>query len=321
MIFKSKENSIEIISKLVSISCILLCLMCPCTCLPPEHNHPNGIILIPELEGKSHILPPPVEDVHNSLLSGGREVDPFPPSNHAPPATSEKSTQNKLKPEHESEHLQVLNENNILTGEVEKPASIYESIGNKSSVVPRKGVDNPKSIVGRKGVGDIESTTILEAEMADVIYSTSTSAEPELSSNTSYVTTTPRTTTQFVDRQPYNDIQKPPLELSTTTEKKQLYPELKPIAVKSSTASYKSTILVPVVNSSQTVVSSKHLKPDAAVDNITNNSVSSSLVLGVMFGVVFIIIIAILGYKKLQDIWTKRHYDRMDYLVDGMYDL
>ena len=66
----------------------------------------------------------------------------------------------------------------------------------------------------------------------------------------------------------------------------------------------------------------KHSKPDVAVDSVANKSFNSTpLIIGVSVGVVVILALAIFAYKKLEDVWSRRHYDRMDFLIDGMYDL
>ena len=64
----------------------------------------------------------------------------------------------------------------------------------------------------------------------------------------------------------------------------------------------------------------KHSKAvDPSHDNKTASH--SSLIIGILFGLAVILAFVLLAYKKLQDIWAKRHYDKMDFLIDGMYDL
>ena len=45
------------------------------------------------------------------------------------------------------------------------------------------------------------------------------------------------------------------------------------------------------------------------------------VIVGLVLGFVFIAVVAFVAYKKLQDVWSRRHYNRMDFLIDGMYDL
>lgn len=144
---------------------------------------------------------------------------------------------------------------------------------------------------------------------------TAATSSPTSVTSTSTFPTTPmprlQGTTVFAARRPYNDIQKPPTKFSTT-EKNIHHPELKPVKLNS---------VGPSIKADKNSAHLKHAKPDAAVDSIPNKSFSTSVVLGVMFAVIFILVATIFAYKKLQDVWTKRHYDRMDYLIDGMYDL
>ena len=73
-------------------------------------------------------------------------------------------------------------------------------------------------------------------------------------------------------------------------------------------------------NISSSVV--KHHKPFSAVDGISEDSFNSTpIIIGSIIGVVSISVIVALVYKKFKDVWSRRHYDRMDFLIEGMYDL
>ncbi|KAF2356992.1 hypothetical protein FHG87_012254 [Trinorchestia longiramus] len=285
--------------------------------LPPENQLMDLHNL--EMQVKPHHLPPPFEDTHNSITPSGREVEPYPPQ--VIQSTTPAGGNSTLRLSHNAvSSLQDLQESSLLTGQVLEPAHVYESVKNKSSVVPRKGVKDPKpSVVARKGVGDIEVTTVSDAGPVESETISGLDSGTASQASISLEVTTLHSTTQFGGRERLpNDIQKPPVKLATT-EKIVQQSELKPVAIASTTAAVKAATKAPSNDGSKS--HAVHSKPNAAVDSNPNGKVSTSLVVGIMFGVLLIMVLAILGYKKLQDIWTKRHYARMDYLVDGMYDL
>ncbi|XP_068227136.1 trans-Golgi network integral membrane protein 2-like isoform X2 [Palaemon carinicauda] len=71
-----------------------------------------------------------------------------------------------------------------------------------------------------------------------------------------------------------------------------------------------------------------NFKPTAATD-ITNmkgkgdeeNISYTPAVVGVVLLVVIFITVIVVAYRRLQDVWMRRHYARMDFLIDGMYDV
>jgi len=45
----------------------------------------------------------------------------------------------------------------------------------------------------------------------------------------------------------------------------------------------------------------------------------SSLVAALLFGVIFLLLVIALAGKKIHESLQKRHYTRLDYLINGMY--
>ena len=116
-----------------------------------------------------------------------------------------------------------------------------------------------------------------------------------------------------------NDIPKPvPLTTTPSSHKQRIF-------LKDDRGSSTTTTALPIKNIKHqqlTTTMMRHYKPAVAVDPVSNKSFNSTpVIIGVTVGVVVILAVAILAYKRLQDVWSRRHYARMDYLIDGMYDL
>lgn len=45
----------------------------------------------------------------------------------------------------------------------------------------------------------------------------------------------------------------------------------------------------------------------------------SSLVAALFFGVIFLLLVIVLTVKKIHESLQKRHYTRLDYLINGIY--
>ncbi|KAK7086866.1 hypothetical protein SK128_002695 [Halocaridina rubra] len=79
----------------------------------------------------------------------------------------------------------------------------------------------------------------------------------------------------------------------------------------------------PVTKESFTTLRSK---PTAATDTSGSATDSSDisytpLAVGIVLLVAIVVTVIVVGYKRLQDVWMRRHYARMDFLIDGMYDM
>ena len=83
----------------------------------------------------------------------------------------------------------------------------------------------------------------------------------------------------------------------------------------------------PISIPTSTEGNSLHLKPTAATDSKVSQSPSDDdvsytpAVVGLVLLVVIMVTIIVVGYRRLQDVWMRRHYARMDFLIDGMYDV
>ena len=49
-------------------------------------------------------------------------------------------------------------------------------------------------------------------------------------------------------------------------------------------------------------------------------AISGALIAAVSFGVMFLFSVLVLVGKRCFDSWQRRHYSRMDYLINGMYN-
>lgn len=313
--------------------------------LPPENQNTN--LHLTPMEHKSSYAPEPFEDTHNSILSGGREVEPLPPDTALLAAVNASSSPSSVKKElgaatlsgdkegflHKDEPSQALDQEDqttpVTTVNIEmKPFNDYadverESHSVSSSVVPRKGVgEMPSSVVARKGAEFNSSDSYPETELVmttsnseDLITVTST---PAPSTSTPYSTST---ASGFIAAAPVNDIPIPPVKRVTTARSATIAPPppSPSLAYAPSSLSYAPP---PPPASPPTKHASKHLKPAVAVDAVSNKALDNTpVIMGVTFGVLLIVVLAIVAYKRLQDVWSRRHYDRMDFLIDGMYDL
>lgn len=79
---------------------------------------------------------------------------------------------------------------------------------------------------------------------------------------------------------------------------------------------------------SNPLLSEIHSKPTVATDELdaaTTDSESDYINFGaVLLGLLLCIALAVtvvLGYRKFKDIWMRRHYAHVNFLVDGMYDM
>jgi len=115
----------------------------------------------------------------------------------------------------------------------------------------------------------------------------------------------------------------PPTGIPSTT-KSSLFNTVPKSFIQSTTASLIKTSTI-ITSPSPPMGNDSHQhfrKPEIAVDAVkTQYNNSAPVIAGLSFGFILIVVVAVLAYKKLQDVWSRRHYDRMDFLIDGMYDL
>lgn len=90
----------------------------------------------------------------------------------------------------------------------------------------------------------------------------------------------------------------------------------------------KNSSTTSVVATSNPLLGEIHAKPTVATDELdaaTTDSESDYINFGaVILGLLLCIALAVtvvLGYRKFKDIWMRRHYAHVNFLVDGMYDM
>lgn len=81
-----------------------------------------------------------------------------------------------------------------------------------------------------------------------------------------------------------------------------------------------SKTLVAVIPSVK-VSNNGHFKPTTADDpSASSSQVSYAPIFMIVILVVLVIIVVAVGYHRLKDIWARRHYNYVDFLIDGMYE-
>lgn len=58
---------------------------------------------------------------------------------------------------------------------------------------------------------------------------------------------------------------------------------------------------------------------DIAIE-ANDKAMSAALIAALSFGILFFAAVIVLLSKRLYDGWQRRHYSRVDYLVNGMYN-
>lgn len=77
----------------------------------------------------------------------------------------------------------------------------------------------------------------------------------------------------------------------------------------------------PQPSRSLKISNSGHFKPKTADDpSSSSNQVSYVPVLVIIALVVLVVVVVAVGYHRLKDIWARRHYNYVDFLIDGMYE-
>lgn len=69
------------------------------------------------------------------------------------------------------------------------------------------------------------------------------------------------------------------------------------------------------------ISNTSHFKPTTADDSsASSNHFSYVPIFMIVSIVVLVTIIVAVGYRRLKDIWERRHYKYVDFLIDGMYE-
>ncbi|XP_042891212.1 proteoglycan 4-like [Penaeus japonicus] len=206
----------------------------------------------------------------------------------------------------------------------------------KPSVVPKKGAD-PKdikpSVVPKKGVDSgLLSPIVSEANMQIPAQSDPTTVKASTVSNANAV---PSEKVKFdpssaVNALPSSPQKKPTPSLISPTKASKGSPTPSPVipTVHLAAQNESSNSSEPESSPPSTASSESHLKPTAAVDNLDAEKEDSGgsaaytpAAVGIILLLCIVITVMILGIRRLQDVWMRRHYARMDFLIDGMYDM
>lgn len=203
----------------------------------------------------------------------------------------------------------------------------------KPSVVAKKGVTSPKpSVVPKKGAPSQEPSVVPKKGAPPEDMKTSVprkDANPEiirLSANSTELQMTE------LKEQPLNHTSLLPTNISKglntdDTQNSQLPDNTSLISTSKITDQHTSThALKPVPLDSletTTPIILKHLKPKVAMDDVNNPTSVVYAPIAIAIIVLFAIVVSaiVLTMRKLKDVWSRRHYARMDFLIDGMYDM
>lgn len=85
----------------------------------------------------------------------------------------------------------------------------------------------------------------------------------------------------------------------------------------------KGATLPPELNNTTSIPSMK-FKPLASETQKTEDEVSvqpdyTALIVGLSLGIALVLILASVTYWRLRDVWERRQYKRVDFLIDGLY--
>lgn len=81
------------------------------------------------------------------------------------------------------------------------------------------------------------------------------------------------------------------------------------------------TLVTVITSESMKKSNNGHFKPTTADDfGASSNQLSYAPILMIVILVVLVVIVVAVGYRRLKDIWARRHYNYVDFLIDGMYE-
>ncbi|XP_064084935.1 uncharacterized protein C11orf24-like isoform X2 [Macrobrachium nipponense] len=201
-----------------------------------------------------------------------------------------------------------------------------------TSTVPKKGVDpeDERKSVPRKGADPSvlsESSSTVGYLGADVPKSVSPGKTGETfnKNRTGPNMPTPSTKKKFTP-----SVNEASMDFGESSTKPFVTMPTNATSFGSDTSSVKSEELEPPTDDTTTTegYSTTNFKPTAATDTKgkggsedEENISYTPAVVGVVLLVVIFVTVIVVGYRRLQDVWMRRHYARMDFLIDGMYDV
>ncbi|XP_069999071.1 uncharacterized protein [Penaeus vannamei] len=206
----------------------------------------------------------------------------------------------------------------------------------KPSVVPKKGADpeNLKpSVVPKKGVdAELVNPIVSEANMQIPTQKDPTVVKESTVSDGSAVLSekSKSNPSAAVNALPSSPQKKPTPSLISPTKPLKGSPTPSPVlpTVHLASQNESSNSTKPESSPPSTDSSESRSKPTAAVDNLDAEEKDSEgsgaytpAAVGIVLLLCIVITVMILGIRRLQDVWMRRHYARMDFLIDGMYDM
>ncbi|XP_063613967.1 uncharacterized protein LOC134787172 [Penaeus indicus] len=201
------------------------------------------------------------------------------------------------------------------------PKKGVDSESSKSSVVPKKGVDTGlvKPIVSEANMQittQKDPTVVKESTVSD---SSAVVPKKSMSNPSSSVNALPSS----LQEKPTPSLISPTKPLKGSPTPSPVQPTVHLAGQNESSNSTKSESIPPSTDSSES-----HSKPTAAIDNLDAKEKDSEgsgaytpAAVGIILLLCIVITVMILGIRRLQDVWMRRHYARVDFLIDGMYDM
>ncbi|CAL4119971.1 unnamed protein product [Meganyctiphanes norvegica] len=221
------------------------------------------------------------------------------------------------------------------------PSSLYPSVVGKkgadpSSIKPsatgRKGAD-PTSLIpsvhARKGVdfktGESLQKSTNPIEVLNKTDEFNTKEENKSNETTQQATSVDLKSSVTISNESDKKISSNPSSAVPSLGTHKYTPVIKPVPVSTDGSSIEE-LEVP------STVANIHMKPTAATDLLGKNleiemvveeesSSNSGIIIGVILLVTVVMAVIFMGYRHFKEVWMKRHYSRMDFLIDGMYDM
>lgn len=201
----------------------------------------------------------------------------------------------------------------------------------KSSVVPKKEVHFTPSVVAKKGADPESSTPSVSPRKgvgsqvnplllvsSENMNNTNVSPSPSDAVNSKNLATKISETEKVAEE---NSNNRPLPQLIQSKEKSN--DSLLLVKEESSQPPSDSLLTVSSVvpPKSDNVSNISHFKPATADDaGAAHSQVSYAPIVMIVALVVLVVVVLAVAYHRLKDIWVRRHYDYVDFLIDGMYE-
>lgn len=120
--------------------------------------------------------------------------------------------------------------------------------------------------------------------------------------------------------------------INTTDDAKKSVPRKgTPGVIKARKGADPGSLIEPVVITSTTTTSTAHPisikyhKPEVALEGVVTDDDAldqtdyTALIVGLSLGIALVLILAAVTYWRMRDVWERRQYKRVDFLIDGLY--